>query len=149
MKDTSISTTSLSPNDNVIITSINTESYQTISAIELPEHRGTQNQNISQNTVSIQTSLKKVERNVTISIALVLAAFFICWAPFNGTIIAQFVCDYLITSTNFDFNLWHNLYLYTRWFGYFNTCLKFIIYAFFSPQFKGSFKKRCKLFGDN
>ena len=87
----------------------------------------------------VENGMKKFERKTTITIAIVLGVFFVCWAPFYGTLVAQFV--YYEVNHMCNFRHWYHYYLYTAWIGYLNSCLNFLIYAFFSPQFKRAFKK--------
>ncbi len=129
-----------------VMTNTTITECSTITSISLNEIPVRQTQEVVRSTESLQTNKKKVEQKTTITIAVVLAVFFICWSPFYGSMIVQFICHKLQNDKKLDFHLWFQIYLYTGWIGYLESCLNFIIYAFFSPQFRESFKKQYKQF---
>ncbi|XP_061099448.1 trace amine-associated receptor 1-like [Conger conger] len=77
------------------------------------------------------TSLSKMERKATKTLAIVMGVFLSCWLPFSVCTVIDPIINYSVPPVLFDTCVW---------IGYFNSTSNPIVYAFFYGWFRKAFK---------
>lgn len=83
-----------------------------------------------------QQHVKRVyqrERRATVTIAIIVAAFLICWLPFSITYLIDTVGSYDLKDTKG--------FLVIFWLGYCNSAVNPVLYSIFNRDFRLAFKR--------
>ncbi|XP_035276669.1 trace amine-associated receptor 1-like [Anguilla anguilla] len=105
--------------------------YQKIFHIALKQARSIHSTACQQIQTGNSTSISKMERKATKTLAIVLGVFLSCWSPF-------FVCN--IIDPIINYSVPPGLFDALVWIGYLNSTSNPIVYAFFYSWFRKAFK---------
>lgn len=73
------------------------------------------------------------ERRATLTIAIIVAGFMICWVPFSLLYLIDRVCLCGIRE--------HPMFTVIFWMGYCNSGMNPILYSIFNPEFREAFRR--------
>jgi len=95
------------------------------------------------NTVKHKVISKKVRKERVAKLAaFIVAAFFVCWLPYQLVVLYSAVIGWW-TDVKFDETVFNNVYSTTICLAYSNSCINPIVYAFTTSNFQENVKEMC------
>ncbi|XP_077995579.1 histamine H2 receptor-like [Glandiceps talaboti] len=90
---------------------------------------------LQKNTIHLPAAISKTQQKATMTMFIVMSVFMLCWTPYFVYAV------WAIMKKSRSIPLWYNSFAY--WFGYANSAMSPIIYAWRYVTYREAFKRLC------